>query len=86
MRTRCTEGEVTTRNPPLLFDLNNDPYENFPLDTTLYPNLLAKINEIITIHRRTIETVPDQIGEISPHVPPCCQYPLCECDYLNPIL
>jgi arylsulfatase G len=45
----CTgsKGNVLTHNPPLLFDLDSDPAEQFALDTTKDPHAAAALTSIV---------------------------------------
>ena len=53
------------QDPPLMFDLNLDPGETFPLpsNTSLYKDILHAIAQKRSQHLLTIEIVPDQMAK-----------------------
>lgn len=46
----CRENtSLVYHDPPLLFNLNSDPGELYPLDTTEYPRVLERIEMVNTV-------------------------------------
>ncbi|GMS83166.1 hypothetical protein PENTCL1PPCAC_5341, partial [Pristionchus entomophagus] len=81
---RCPDSELTTHDPPLVFDLDLDPFEMYPLvDSERSNEIRYKANEFIAHHRSTIVTVPQQLGHYNQSILPCCDPPNCKCDKLS---
>jgi len=71
-----------TQNPPLLFNLENDPSENFPINSTMeiYQQLIHKFNDAKKLHLESIHYVPPQLSYFPrPWLMDCCDPPKCEC-------
>ncbi|HON08319.1 MAG TPA: sulfatase-like hydrolase/transferase, partial [Verrucomicrobiota bacterium] len=51
-----------SHNPPLLFELGQDPSENFDV-ADKHPEIIAKINEIVQQHKKTVQPVKNQLEE-----------------------
>ena len=82
--------EQTYHSPPILYDLNIDPSEQYPLDVSLPSNieLLAIIDELVVEHKNTLTWSNEQAqlnmgskNENQPccdkgctDFPECCQY------------
>jgi arylsulfatase A-like enzyme len=63
-------------NPPLLFNVEQDPSENYPLDTTipLYQQVLANITVGVAQHNANLIKAEPQLPKIDPiGTAPCCQ-------------
>ena len=82
---RCFGEAVEEHNPPLLYDITNDPYERRQLDpsTEVHRDVINKMKEAIKKHKPTVKSVPNQLGYPnawwSPHLQPCCNFPFCSC-------
>lgn len=84
----CFGEGVTHHEPPLLFELSQDPSEAKPLsaDTEpLFDTVIRKIGRAIEEHRRTLTPVPEQLSVSNvvwkPWLQPCCgTFPFCWCD------
>ncbi|XP_072169148.1 arylsulfatase A-like [Diadema setosum] len=64
----------TFHDPPLLFDLDQDPSENYNLSSTDYEDVLAQIQEIKTEYERTLVWGESQTNRAeSTSVEPCCK-------------
>lgn len=76
-------GDVTQHDPPLLYDITNDPYENTPLDAMKHGDIVAKIQEAIASHKAGVKRVPSQLttskNAWKPSLQPCCNFPFCAC-------
>jgi len=84
--TLDTESSVpVVRNPPLLFNVDNDIAELWPLDVTLPENqqVLFAINQVRVALMQTYAAEPPHppiLGITSPTwAVPCCNYPTCHC-------
>uniref|UniRef100_A0A8D1XZ10 Arylsulfatase D n=1 Tax=Sus scrofa TaxID=9823 RepID=A0A8D1XZ10_PIG len=83
----CSGPGVTHHDPPLLFDLSEDPSEArslAPGSEPLYGAVLARVEQAVREHRRTLSPVPPQLspGRIAwkPWLQPCCgHFPFCSC-------
>ncbi|NWW40830.1 ARSD Arylsulfatase, partial [Panurus biarmicus] len=84
----CFGEGVTHHEPPLLFELSQDPSEAKPLsaDTEpLFNTVIRRIGRAIEEHRRTLTPVPEQLSVSNvvwkPWLQPCCgTFPFCWCD------
>ncbi|XP_070575780.1 arylsulfatase F-like [Ptychodera flava] len=81
----CTGDETTRHDPPLVFDLRRDPAEQRPLPATndQIRNIISRVDEAISQHRRSIVPVAHQITKEtlagSFWRQPCCNFPFCWC-------
>ena len=81
----CFGDHVKVQDPPLLYDITNDPYERQPLDTSqeTHQDILHKMKEAIKQHQLGIKSVPRQLGYPNawwnPRLQPCCNFPFCSC-------
>ncbi|KAM9204047.1 LOW QUALITY PROTEIN: arylsulfatase D-like, partial [Mergus octosetaceus] len=87
----CFGDGVTRHDPPLLFDLSQDPSEANPLsaDTEpLFDTIVNRIGKAVEEHRRMLTPVPQQLSSYNnvwkPWLQPCCgTFPFCWCDKEN---
>ncbi|VDN55991.1 unnamed protein product [Dracunculus medinensis] len=81
----CPEEHLTTHNPPLVYDLNEDVYEMYPLHNAHQQVQEIRMNAIRLKkeHEKTIIKVREQLGNYKLSVLPCCNPPRCECDLLT---
>jgi len=86
--TKDTFGLTVFHNPPLLFNLDNDPSETYPLDTNEYADVVAELIQAQKNHEKTVIPVPTQKGS-DPSLCLCCdpnsqikypEYPQCTCN------
>jgi arylsulfatase A-like enzyme len=64
-------------NPPLLFHLDHDPSERFPLKAEDYKDVLARIAEIVAEHEKSVGTLPEaqlDLIDITNKIAPCCNH------------
>ena len=54
----------TEHNPPLLFNVNEDPGENYNIASE-HPDQVAEIKELVAAHRETIKPVENQLNRYS---------------------
>lgn len=65
---------VVDHNPPLLFNVEVDPSEEFPLNTEDYKGLLRLIDEAVAEHKKHVEHGKDQISAHSHIYGVCCNH------------
>lgn len=81
----CFGSDVNEHDPPLLFDITNDPYEKQQLNTStaVHQDVIRKIEEATRNHKLGVESVPNQLGYPNawwnPFLQPCCNFPFCSC-------
>lgn len=73
-RSGFSEFPPEPHDPPLLFNLEHDPGEQYPLDTSTAENklILQKIDQILKDHQSKLEPGPPQFQLIDPELGPCC--------------
>lgn len=85
----CHGHSITHHDPPLLFDVSQDPRETDPLTPTSEPRfweILEVMQQAAARHTRTLQDVPDQLspGNIiwKPWLQMCCSWSglSCQCD------
>ncbi|XP_062390621.1 arylsulfatase D isoform X2 [Sardina pilchardus] len=87
----CHGEFVTYHDPPLLFDLAEDPSESTALTAEsepLYAEVLRRVSHAVEDHRRTLQPAPNQLSWENvlwrPWLQPCCgTFPLCSCSEAN---
>ncbi|XP_054707363.1 LOW QUALITY PROTEIN: steryl-sulfatase-like [Uloborus diversus] len=86
----CFGKFVIHHNPPILYDLSNDPSESQPKNISTnseYSDIIFKINEARNQHEATVMEVPDQFSFFNtlwkPWLQPCCNFPQCKCTDLD---
>ncbi|GFT37532.1 arylsulfatase D [Nephila pilipes] len=82
----CFGDFVIHHNPPLLYDLENDPSEANPIDissNSKYSKIISIVEKEKDRHLSKIEEVTDQFSFSNsiwkPWLQPCCNFPFCEC-------
>lgn len=74
--TRCgfCPDPPTVQNPPLLYDVEQDPGEKYPLNVTLpmYAAILESINQAVAEHNQNVVPGVPQLDPQDPLVAPCC--------------
>jgi len=88
--TNPTHGQF--HEPPLIYHIEHDPGENYPLDSNSdeYKEAFVKIDEAAKKHRKSVKDVPNQMAlGLDPKKKVCCdwdskkkypQYPVCTCN------
>ncbi|XP_072170914.1 arylsulfatase-like isoform X2 [Diadema setosum] len=84
----CDGDCVTVHDVPLLFDLNQDPGESYPLDVSGYADVLADIQQAVNAHKSAMVKGTPLLDEFDHSIVPCCnQATNCVCNYVqNPQL
>lgn len=77
----CNDQGVQYHNPPLVYDLNRDPFENYPVDITKVAEQWKSVENKINLHKKNLVIGKTQLGNNKAEVIPCCDYPKCGCNY-----
>ena len=81
----CHGASVTLHDPPLLFNMNEDPSEKYPLNGLLPANdaIIKRINTSVS---NFVLSVEDRVSQSDiwsmlprPWLQPCCNPPHCVC-------
>lgn len=81
----CHGDYVTVHDPPLLYDITNDPFERNPVaaNTPKYQEVMKDIYPAVTLHKESVESVPNQMEKhknfFHPSLQMCCNFPSCNC-------
>ena len=81
----CHGDEVDVHDPPLLYDMADDPAESSPIPTHMpeYKEVMKDIYPGLKTHKESIKSVPHQLGRmqnfIHPRLQMCCNFPYCTC-------
>ena len=80
----CHGHLVEVQNPPLLYDMTDDPAESSPLASNSpdYKAVMENIYLALKTHIRGIHNVPGQLGYKNmfyPRLQMCCNFPYCSC-------
>merc|ERR1712188_172107 len=81
--TRCgfCREPATWHDPPLLFNLDEDPGEQFQLDAAEYEEVLDAITARVAEHNATMVKGVPQLNLLNPLVAPCCDHATkCTCN------
>ena len=62
----------TKHNPPLLYDLHQDPSEQYALNTTLYPDVMNNIWQLYHEGNANMTWGKSQLDDKTPDAEPCC--------------
>ena len=82
---RCHGDHDNVHDPPLLYDITNDPAENTAIaaDRPQYQEVMKHIYSALKTHTESIESVPNQLelskGLFRPHLQLCCNFHFCSC-------
>ncbi|GAB6026408.1 hypothetical protein CHUAL_012609 [Chamberlinius hualienensis] len=81
----CKDEDVTFHDPPLMYNVAEDPSESHPIYFTdpQYQEAIKIINEQIKNHHQSLTPVENQLtwpkSLWHPWLQPCCSFPLCHC-------
>ncbi|KAM9320264.1 arylsulfatase H-like [Gastrophryne carolinensis] len=83
----CSGEKAIYHDPPLLFNLSDDPSEKYPLDSgsELNKKVTQTIYQAVLHHNKTLYPVPQQLywanNIWNPVLQPCCgTFPICWCN------
>jgi len=78
----CQDKYTINLNPPILYNLDEDQYEQFPMDPVKNAALLAEIQVVVDAHKKTIDfsKIFQTMGTFDHSLNPCCNPPTCGCD------
>ncbi|GMR35302.1 hypothetical protein PMAYCL1PPCAC_05497, partial [Pristionchus mayeri] len=81
---KCPDEELIVHDPPLVFDLDADPFEMYPFTPSEKTDAIRhKASVFIGEHRSSIIQVKQQLGKYNTSLLPCCDPPACQCDKLG---
>lgn len=79
----CFGDGVIHHDPPLLYNITNDPYEQHEIDPNQHQQVIAQIKDAMKSHKSGVKSVPSQLSYPrnvwSPFLQPCCNFPYCSC-------
>ncbi|XP_072024020.1 steryl-sulfatase-like isoform X2 [Amphiura filiformis] len=83
---QCYGSSTDYHNPPLVYDITNDPSESSPLDThePFVQDIIGKVGGALEVHKASLSQVPYQFSLLRllprPWAQPCCGvFPFCSC-------
>ncbi|XP_033645269.1 arylsulfatase-like [Asterias rubens] len=77
----CGGTCVTTHDPPLIFNMDQDPKEEYPLDPQEYKDLLEDVERLLSEHKATMVMGKPLLNDLDKSLSPCCNPPYCWCNY-----
>nr|XP_039262179.1 arylsulfatase-like [Styela clava] len=77
------ETKASKQDIPLIYDIEKDPQESFPLDpeSEEYQKVLKLVVQQVQAHNASILAVESEIDKPYTNDAPCCNPPLCKCNY-----
>uniref|UniRef100_A0A915DUK8 Sulfatase N-terminal domain-containing protein n=1 Tax=Ditylenchus dipsaci TaxID=166011 RepID=A0A915DUK8_9BILA len=80
----CPENQLIHHSPPLIYDLQRDPYELYPINNQSKSAGIFKLAaQLVAKHKASIVPVKQELGQYDDLLAPCCNPPHCNCDLLN---
>ncbi|XP_071962002.1 arylsulfatase-like [Antedon mediterranea] len=79
----CYDDCVKGHNPPIMFNIDIDPSELYPLDINTHADVLEKVFEELQKHKETLIVKPALLDTWIKSLVPCCNPPYCICDKTN---
>ena len=82
----CHGNLVNVHDPPLLFDITDDPSESSPIapNNPEYIEAMKYIHPAVKQHNDNIDRVPEQLvwskNRVHPSLQMCCNFPYCTCE------
>ncbi|XP_071847891.1 arylsulfatase-like [Apostichopus japonicus] len=77
-----SEECVTEHDPPLIFDLDADPTESWPLDPSKFDALIESVQNLISDHEAGLIRAPPLMDTENRDMIPCCNETTnCYCNY-----
>ena len=86
--TRITCHDLITHDPPLVYDVEVDPGEEYPLPREMLSAPLGEAAALILEHRRSLSNLPEPMLHLKNchrTLIPCCKPPYCTCGYSVPL-
>ena len=77
----CVGKGTTVHDPPLIFNVDVDPSEVYPLQVENYKDMLEKVAAAVKNHAASLKPGTPQIGNHDNVLQPCCDAPKCTCNY-----
>ncbi len=75
----------TVLKEPLIFNIESDPGEEYPLPSSSYTYLLKNVGQLMHIHLQSIKKPKHPLLNVeycSSKLIPCCNPPYCMCNYI----
>ncbi|KAJ7328571.1 hypothetical protein OS493_024491 [Desmophyllum pertusum] len=88
----CHGNQVNVHNPPLLYDITDDPAESSPIAAEMpeYKEAMSDIYPALKTHKEGVQSVPGQLGMrknfFYPRLQMCCNFPYCSCKETDRVL
>ncbi|XP_033104855.1 arylsulfatase-like, partial [Anneissia japonica] len=76
----CDGKSINVHDPPIMFNIELDPSELYPLDINRHSDILEKVVEALLSHKETLTVRPSLLVTSVPSLHPCCNPPYCMCD------
>ena len=80
---KCFGDRVIHHDPPVLYNITNDPYEQHEIDPKQHQEVIEQIKEAMEKHKSGVKPVLSQMkyprNAWSPRLQPCCNFPYCSC-------
>jgi len=84
----CLGRNLQEHDPPLIYDMDTDPYEVHLLTPANFPDFYKEVQlvkEAVAKHYAGVIPVPNQLNTIpNPLLRPCCNWPSCSCNHPPP--
>ncbi|XP_019618827.1 PREDICTED: arylsulfatase-like [Branchiostoma belcheri] len=77
----CYGSHITHHDPPLLFNIDRDPGELYPLSVEHHREIITHILAAKAQHEANLVPGKAQCRETSTTLQPCCNPPFCYCNY-----
>ncbi|KAI8513334.1 hypothetical protein Bbelb_099730 [Branchiostoma belcheri] len=77
----CYGSHITHHDPPLLFNIDRDPGELYPLSVEHHREIITQILAAKAQHEANLVPGKAQCLETSTTLQPCCNPPFCYCNY-----
>ncbi|XP_070577559.1 LOW QUALITY PROTEIN: arylsulfatase-like [Ptychodera flava] len=76
----CYGSCITSHDPPLIYDVDADPGESYPLPAGQHEGMLAKVTALIKDFEENLTLPYPQINDsMDLRLNPCCNPPYCSC-------
>ncbi|XP_077992422.1 arylsulfatase-like [Glandiceps talaboti] len=76
----CYDDCVTIQNPPLVYNVEKDPGERFPLSPHQHEGVIDAVMAAVSDHRANFKVTKQSVESCSINIAPCCNPPYCVCN------
>jgi len=70
---------LTFHDPFLIYDLDVDPGELFPLHHRHHRGLVIRVKQLVEEHQKHLQIPPPLFDTFNEKLKPCCNPPYCSC-------